>query len=81
MQRMGVGWLAVVEMSMALFPDRQESRAGEGGRPKVRDIVSLTKVGGGPHTLRRYQASVRVADGSSVGGRHTSGSISKVGFT
>lgn len=47
----------------------------------MRDVdVSLTKVGR-THTLRRQQALARVADGRSVGGRHISGSIRKVGFT
>lgn len=80
MRRMGVEGLGVLEMSMALLLCRQESRVGKEEGPKVRDIVSLMEVGG-THTLRRYQAPVRGAYGSSVGGRHISGSIPKVGFT
>lgn len=47
----------------------------------MRDVdVSLTEVGR-THTLRRQQAPVRIADGRSVGGRHISGSVPKVGST
>lgn len=61
--------LRILEMSMTRLLCRQESRAGEGGRPKVRDgDASLTEVGR-THTLRRQQAPLRVADGRSVGGR------------
>lgn len=43
--------LRILEMSMALLLCRQESKAGEGGRPKVRDVdVSLTNVGEDSHS-------------------------------